>query len=87
MLLALAFTIISVVKLEYVPEWKNDAEMNYMHETWNDMVGAKTNIDILCRLMGLNNYLSRSISITKPVNMGGGEIPFLEPSKSNGKLG
>ncbi len=87
LLLALAFTIISVVKLEYIPEWKNDAEMNYMHDTWNDMVGAKTNMDTLCRLMESNNYLSRSISLTGPVNMGGGEIPFLEPSKSNGKLG
>lgn len=87
LLLALAFTIISVVKLEYVPEWKNDAEMNYMHDTWNDMVGAKTNMDTFCRLMESNNYLSRSISLTGPVNMGGGEIPFLEPSKSNGKLG
>jgi hypothetical protein len=86
LLLALAFTIISVVKLEYVPDWKNDAEMNYVHDIWNDMVGAKTNIDTLCRLMGSNNYLSRSISVAGPVNMGGGEIPFLEPSKSNGKL-
>jgi hypothetical protein len=33
LLLALVFTIISVVKLEYVPEWKNDAEMNHMHDT------------------------------------------------------
>jgi hypothetical protein len=86
LLLGLVFTIISVVKLEYVPEWKNDAEMNHMHDTWNDMVGVKTSIDIFSKLTNSNNYLSRSISITGPVNMGGGDIPFLEPSKSNGKL-
>ncbi len=86
LLLALVFTIISVVKLEYVPEWKNDAEMNHMHDTWNDMVGVKTSVDIFSKLMESNNYLSRSISISGPVNMGGCDIPFLEPSKCNGKL-
>lgn len=86
LLLALVFTIVSVVKLEYVPEWKNDAERDHIHGTWDDMVGVKTRIDILSRLMELNNYSSYNISATVPVNMGGGEIPFLEPSKSSGEL-
>ncbi len=86
LLLGLVFTIVSVVKLEYVPEWKNDAERDHMHGTLDDMVGVKTRIDILSRLMEFNNYSNYNISSTVPVDMGGGEIPFLEPSKSSGKL-
>lgn len=86
LLLALLFTMISVVKLEYVPEWKNDVEREYMYDMLDDMAGVKTNIDILSRLLKLNNSSYYNISVTVPVDMGGGEIPFLEPSKSDGKL-
>lgn len=86
LLLALAFTMISVIKLEYVPEWKNDAERGYMYDTLDDMAGVKTSIDILSRLMELNNSSNYNISVTVPVDLGGGQIPFLEPSKSDGKL-
>lgn len=86
LILALIFTMISVVKLEYVPEWKNDAEKEHVHDTLNDMVEVKTRIDILSRLMKLDNYSSSNISVTVPVDMGGGQIPYLEPLKSDGKL-
>lgn len=86
LVLALIFTMISVIKLEYVPEWKNDAESDHMHDTLDDMAGVKIRIDILSRLMESDNYSSSNISATVPVDMGGGEIPFLEPLKSDGKL-
>lgn len=86
LLLALAFTMIAVVKLEYVPDWKNDAERDHMYNTLDEMAGVKTSIDILSRLMELNNSSNYNISVTVPVDMGGGQIPFLEPSKSDGKL-
>ncbi|WP_292390610.1 hypothetical protein [Methanosarcina sp. UBA5] len=86
LLLALIFTVISVVKLEYVPEWKNDAEMNHMYDTWDEMVGVKTRIDVLSRLMESENYSAYSISATVPVNIGGGEVPAFDSSKSDGKL-
>jgi hypothetical protein len=86
LLLGLVFTIVSVVKLEYVPEWKNDVEQNYMYDTLDDMGVVKTDIDILSRLMELNDPSSDNILVTAPVDLGGGEIPFLEPLKSDGKL-
>ncbi|PAV13321.1 hypothetical protein ASJ81_04940 [Methanosarcina spelaei] len=86
LLLGLIFTIVTVVRLEYVPEWKNDAEQDYMYDILNDMWVVKTNIDVLSRLMELNNTASNNISVTAPIDLGGGEIPFLEPLKSNGKL-
>jgi hypothetical protein len=86
LLLALVFTMIAVVKLEYVPDWKNDAERDHMYNTLDEMMGVKTTIDILSGLMGPYNYSSHNILVTVPVDMGGGQIPFLEPSKSDGKL-
>jgi hypothetical protein len=87
LLLALVFTMIAVVKLEYVPDWKDDAERDHMYNTIDEMAEVKTNIDILSELVKLNNYSSHNISVTVPIDMGGGQIPFLEPSKSDGKLG
>jgi hypothetical protein len=86
LLLALIFTVISVVKLEYVPEWKNDAERNHMYDKWDEIVGVKTRIDILSKLMESENYSAYSISSTVPVNIGGGEVPAFDSSKSAGKL-
>jgi len=86
LLLALIFTMIAVVKLEYVPDWKNDAESDHMYNTLDEMGRVKTSIDILSGLLGPYNYSSHNISVTVPVDMGGGQIPFLEPSKSDGKL-
>ncbi|MCC4765866.1 hypothetical protein FXW07_04320 [Methanosarcina sp. DH1] len=86
LLLGLVFTMISIIKLEYVPEWKNDAEQNQAYEIWDSMAGLKVRIDILSRLMESSNYSTNSLSATIPFNTGGGEIPVFEPSKSNGKL-
>ena len=86
LLLGLVFTIISVVKLEYVPEWKDDAEQDHAYDLWDDMTGLKENIDMFSRLMESSNYSKNSFSATVPFNIGGGEVPVFESSKSYGKL-
>jgi hypothetical protein len=86
LLLGLVFTMISVVKLEHVPEWKNDAEQDQAYEIWDSMTGLKVRIDMLSGLMESNNYSTNSLSATIPFNIGGGEIPIFEPSMSSGKL-
>ncbi|KKG11445.1 hypothetical protein [Methanosarcina sp. 2.H.A.1B.4] len=86
LLLALVFTVLSVVKLGYVPEWKSNAEQNHMYDTWDDIVGVKTRVDILSRYMDSGNYSAYGLSATVPFNLGGGEVPVFEPSKSDGKL-
>ncbi len=86
LLLGLAFTIISVVKLNYVPEWKIDAEREYSYDAWSDMEEVKTRGDIFTRFMDSDINYPYGLSATVPFGMGGGEIPVFEPSKSNGKL-
>ncbi len=87
LLLGLAFTVISMVKLSYVPEWKIDAEKDYSYDAWSNMEDVKTRADIFTRFMDSDsNYSDYGLSATVPFGMGGGEIPVFEPSKSNGKL-
>ena len=87
LLLGFAFTVISVVKLGYVPEWKNAAEHDNTYKIWDDMTGVKIRIDILSNLMESGNYSPNSFTSTVPFYIGGGEVLVFEPSKSNGRLG
>jgi hypothetical protein len=84
--LGLIFTIFSVIKLEYVPEWKNDAEQDHTYDIWNNMVGVKVRIDMLSQLMESSKYSTDSFSTTVPFSTGGGEVPVFDPSKLDGKL-
>lgn len=86
LLLGLAFTIISVVKLNYTPEWKIDAERDYSYDSWSNMEDVKTRVDMFTRFMGSDIDYPYGLSATVPFRMGGGEVPVFEPSKSNSKL-
>ncbi|MDI9394325.1 MAG: hypothetical protein QM426_02435 [Euryarchaeota archaeon] len=86
LLLGIAFTIISVVKLNYVPEWKIDAEKDYSYDAWSNMEDVKIREEIFTRYMSLDINNTGRLSATVPFSMGGGEVPVFEPSKSNSKL-
>lgn len=86
LLLGLAFTAISVVKLNYAPEWKIDAERDYSYETWSSMEEVKTRADIFTQVMNSDINYPYGLSATVPFKMGGGDVPVFEPSKSNSKL-
>jgi hypothetical protein len=91
LLLSIIFTIFAVVRLAYVPEWKNDAEQLHMSEVQRDMTELKSTADIITFLQFSNssapdNSFLTVPSVTIPISMGGGEIPILEPSKSSGIL-
>jgi len=43
--------MVSIVRLEYVPEWKCAAEQDHMYEIWNDFQELRIRIDMLSRLM------------------------------------
>jgi hypothetical protein len=86
LLLGLAFTIISVVKLNYVPEWKIDAERDYSYDAWSNMEDVKTRADLFTRFMDSDINYPYGLSATVPFSMGGGDVPVFEPSKSNSKL-
>ncbi len=92
LLLSIIFTIFAVVRIAYVPEWKNDAEQLHMSEVQRDMTELKSTADMITLLQSSNSNSSPNDfplivpPITVPISMGGGEIPILEPSKSSGTL-
>lgn len=86
LLLGLAFTIISVVKINYAPEWKIDAERDYSYDAWSSMEDVKTEGEIFTRFMESDINYPYGLYATIPFSMGGGDVPVFEPSKSNSKL-
>ncbi|OED08521.1 hypothetical protein A9239_08960 [Methanosarcina sp. A14] len=81
------FTALALIRVEYVPEWKIDAEKSHMNDVQKDMIELKSTADILSLLMASDsNFSASGLPITIPFIMGGGEIPILEPSKSSGML-
>ena len=90
LLLGIIFTIFAIVRIAYVPEWKNDAEQLHMSEVQRDMTELKSTADMITLLQSpnsLSNEFSLTVPpVTVPISMGGGEVPILEPSKSSGTL-
>ena len=87
LLLSIIFTVLAVVRTEYVPQWKTDAEQSHMSEVQNDMAELKSTADMVSLFTASDqNSSAYGYSVTVPFTMGGGEIPVLEPSKSSGTL-
>ena len=87
LLLSIIFTVLTVVRTEYVPQWKTDAEQSHMSEVQNDMAELKSTVDMVSLFTTSDqNSSAYGYSVTVPFSMGGGEIPVLEPSKSSGTL-
>lgn len=92
LLLSIIFTIFAVIRIVYVPEWKDDTEQLHMSEVQRDMTELKSTVDMITLLQfsNSNSTPDRSSltvpSVTIPISMGGGEVPILEPSKSSGTL-
>ncbi|AKB34801.1 hypothetical protein MSSAC_0211 [Methanosarcina siciliae C2J] len=87
LLLSIIFTVLAVVRIEYVPAWKTDAEQSHMSEVQNDMAELKSTVDMISLFTSSDlNYSENRFPVTISFSMGGGEIPILEPSKSSGTL-
>jgi len=94
LLLSIIFTIFAIVRIAYVPEWKNDAEQLHMSEVQRDMTELKSTVDMIALKADMvallkdsnSNSSPRKFSLTVPISIGDGEIPILEPSKSSGTL-
>ncbi|MDD4248529.1 MAG: hypothetical protein PHT13_05340 [Methanosarcina sp.] len=87
LLMSIIFTVLTVVRTEYVPQWKTDAEQSHMSEVQNDMAELKSTADMVSLFTASDqNSSAYGYSVTVPFTMGGGEIPVLEPSKSSGTL-
>jgi len=92
LLLSIIFTIFAIVRIAYVPEWKNDAEKLHMSEVQSDMTELKTMADTATFYRASNPNLPSDYSyLTSPyttvrIRMGGGEVPIVSPSRSSGLL-
>ncbi len=92
LLLSIIFTIFAVVRIAYVPEWKNDAEQLHMSEVQRDMTELKSTADTVTFYRASNPNLPSDYSyLTSPyttvrIRMGGGEVPIVSPSRSSGML-
>jgi hypothetical protein len=87
LLLSIIFAVLVAIRVEYVPEWKIDAEKTHMNEVQEDMTELKSTADVISLLTTSNsNFSASGFPVTIPFSMGGGEIPIFEPSKSSGTL-
>lgn len=91
LLLAIIVSVFSVIRLGYIPEWKNDAEYSHMNDVWGDMADLKSKIDLMTIVLAsdpdsLNTDSSNDITMSVPFHMGGGDLPLIGTIKSSGTL-
>ncbi|HWQ49632.1 MAG TPA: hypothetical protein VN414_11960 [Methanosarcina sp.] len=58
LLLGIIFSVLTILWVECVPEWKNDAEYSHMDDIWEDMAELKSRIDVMSILLASNSYSS-----------------------------
>ncbi|MDI3487031.1 MAG: hypothetical protein PWQ50_2251 [Methanolobus sp.] len=77
-------SVITLVYVQYIPEWKTSAEQSHMDDVFYDMAGMKNQLDILSGYA--RTEPSTSLSVSVPVKMGGASLPMFSPEKSSGRL-
>ena len=97
LLLGIIFSILTIICVEYIPEWKGDAEYSHMNDIFADMAEVKSKIDIMSIILASNQNCTYSNSLNPsssdpqlimsvPFHMGGGDLPLVGPIKSSGTL-
>jgi hypothetical protein len=86
LLLAIVVSVFSVVRIGYIPEWKNDAEYSHMNDVWGDMADLKSKIDLTTIVLASDPNSSNTITMNVPFHMGGGDVPLIGTIKSSGTL-
>jgi len=84
LILGIVVSAITVVNVQYIPEWKTSAEQSHMNDVFYDMAEMKNELDILSAYARTDS--STSLSVSVPVKMGGASIPVFSPGKSSGRL-
>jgi hypothetical protein len=86
LLLAIIVSVFSVVRIGYIPEWKNDAEYSHMNDVWEDMADLKSKIDLMTIVLASEPDSSNTVTMNIPFHMGGGDVPLIGTIKSSGTL-
>jgi hypothetical protein len=96
-LLGIIFSVLTIICVFCIPEWKSDAEYSHMGDIYEDMAKVKSEIDMMSIILASNpNYSSPNstnpsssapqLIISVPFHMGGGDLPLIGPIKSSGSL-
>ncbi|MDD2340165.1 MAG: hypothetical protein PHG79_07900, partial [Methanosarcina sp.] len=67
LLLGIIFSVLTILWVGCVPEWKNDAEYSHMDSVWEDMAELKSRIDIMSIVMASSSN-SSPISSNSSIN-------------------
>lgn len=87
LLLAIIVSVFSVIRIGYIPEWKNDAEYSHMNDVWGDMADLKSKIDLMTIALASDpDSPNTEITMSVPFHMGGGDLPLIGTIKSSGTL-
>jgi len=97
LLLGIIFSVLTIIWVGCVPEWKNDAESSHMDSVWKDMADVKSKIDMMSIILAsipdsskinTSNPSSSSpqLVMSVPFHMGGGSLPIIGITKSSGIL-
>jgi hypothetical protein len=84
LLFGIVVSVITLVYVQYIPEWKTSAEQSHMDDVFYDMAGMKNELDILSGYA--RTEPSTSLSVSVPIKMGGASLPMFSPEKSSGRL-
>lgn len=84
LLLGIIMSVITVVNVQYIPEWKTAAEQSHMDDVFYDMAGMKNDVDMLSAYVMAEP--STGLSLSVPFRMGGGSLPMFGAGKSGGRL-
>lgn len=84
LVLGLVVMATTVLHVHYIPAWKSDSECTHLTDVQVDMSDLKSTIDILSAVLSVDP--ESTVSMSTPIELGGGDIPIVGTIKSSGML-
>ncbi len=84
LVLGLIVTATTMLHVQYIPAWKGDSECAHLTDVRVDMSNLKSTIDILSAVLAVDP--ESIVSMSTPIELGGGDIPIVGTTKSSGTL-
>ncbi|MEA1907612.1 MAG: hypothetical protein U9N43_01070 [Euryarchaeota archaeon] len=84
LVLGLIITATTMLHVHYIPAWKSDSECAHLTDVRGDMSNLKSTIDIMSAVLAIDP--ESIVSMSTPIELGGGDIPIVGTTKSSGML-
>ena len=84
LVLGLIVTVTTMLHVYYIPAWKGDSECAHLTDVRGDMSDLKSTIDIMSAVLAVDP--ESTVSMSTPIELGGGDIPIIGTTKSSGTL-